>query len=73
MPRDKILEIARDTVISLLNMQGKKEFKKMLDDPIMGWKVHKYLNEIYEAIQKGRFVKSKIIADSAHEHFTFKN
>lgn len=59
MPRDKILEIAQDTVISLMNMQGKKEFKKMLDDPIMGWKVHKYLNEIYQAIQKGRVVKSK--------------
>ena len=66
MPRDKILEIARETVISLMNMQGKKEFKKMLDDPIMGWKVHKYLNEIYQAIQKGRVVKSKYNGFSLH-------
>ncbi len=66
MPRDKILEIARDTVISLMNMQSKKEYKKMLDDPIMGWKVHKYLNEIYQAIQKGRVVKTKFNEYQVH-------
>ena len=66
MPRDKILEIARDTTINLMNMQSKKEFKKMLDDPIMGWKVHKFLNEIYDAIQKGRVVKSKYSENPGH-------
>jgi hypothetical protein len=59
MSRDKIMEIAQNTTISLMNMQSKKEFKKMLDDPIMGWKVHKFLDEIYEAIQKGKSIKSK--------------
>ena len=61
MARDKIFEIARDTTIDLLNMQSKKEFKKMFDDPIMGWKVQKYTNSIYEAIKKGREVKTKNI------------
>ena len=59
MTRDKILEIARDTVINLMNFRSKKEFKKMLEDPVMGWKVQKYLDEIYQAIQKGRALKIK--------------
>lgn len=66
MPRDKIFEIARETTIDLMNMAGKKEFKKMLDDPVMGWKVHKYLNTIYDAIQKGRVVKTKFTDRNGH-------
>jgi len=59
MARDKILEIAEETTIILMNINSKREFKKMLDDPIMGWKVNKFLNIVYEAILKGRNIKNK--------------
>lgn len=54
MQRDKIYEIARETTMSLMNIQTKKEFAKMAEDPIIGWKVQKYIDEIYKAIQRGQ-------------------
>lgn len=59
MPRDKILEIARETTMSLMNIQTKREFAKMTEDPIIGWKVQKYVDEIYKAVQKGRELNIK--------------
>ncbi|RPI17986.1 MAG: hypothetical protein EHM58_07115 [Ignavibacteriae bacterium] len=59
MPRDKILEIARETAMSLMNIQTKREFTKMTEDPIIGWKVQKYLDEIYKAVQKGQELNTK--------------
>jgi len=59
MPRDKILEIARETTMSLMNIQTKREFTKMAEDPIIGWKVQKYIDEIYKAVQRGQELNIK--------------
>ena len=68
MARDKILEIAQETTINLMNINSKREFKKMLDDPIMSWKVNKFLNTIYEAIQKGKDTKSGLTNQKIDVH-----
>jgi hypothetical protein len=54
MPRDKVFDIARESTMTLMNIQTKKEFDKMYEDPVMGWKIKKYVEEFCNAILKGQ-------------------
>ncbi len=54
MPRDKVFDIARESTMTLMNIQTKKEFDKMYKDPVMGWKIKKYVEEFCNAILKGQ-------------------
>jgi hypothetical protein len=63
MPKDEVFNLARESTMTLMNIPTRREFDKMYDDPIMGWKIKKYVDEIYNAIQKGQQISVK-----AHEH-----
>lgn len=66
MTRDKIFEIAKETTMSLMNIQSTREFNKMTEDPIIGWKVKRYTDEIYKAVQKGQELNIKKIQHKIH-------
>ncbi len=66
MPRDKIFDLARESTMTLMNIRSRKEFDKMYNDPIMGWKIKKYVEEICNAILKGQRLNTKLPAKSKH-------
>lgn len=66
MSRDKIFEIAKETTMSLMNIQTTREFNKMTEDPIIGWKVKRYTDEIYKAVQRGHELNIKKIQHKVH-------